>query len=65
MTPRQKLNAMKKGKTVVTNEKELDEMLELGDDAIYHVRSVPNPKRVGTKDVYVAWIGEADPVFEA
>lgn len=55
---RRKLAAMKRGQVVVTNDAELDQMLKLGDDAIYKVRSVPNPRRVGNLDVYVAWIGE-------
>ena len=51
-----KLNELKSGKQVITNELELDIMLSLGDDAIYQVRSAPNPKRVGLLDQYIAWI---------
>lgn len=64
MTPADKLKAMKKGDVVVTNDGEMDQMLELGDDAIYKVRSLPNPRRLGVKDQYIAWIGEADKPFK-
>ncbi len=64
MTPKQKLARMKRGTTVITNGQELDAMLTLGDDAIYEVRSLPNPKQVGTKDQYIAWIGEPPTVGE-
>ena len=53
-----KLERMKQGETVVVNDAEFDAMLAAGDDAAYEVRSLPNPKRVGINDVYVAWIGE-------
>lgn len=56
VTAKDKLEAMKNGERVITNDAELDSMLELGDDSIDDVRSVPNPKRVGVLDQYVAWI---------
>ena len=64
MIPERKLKVMKKGHVVVTNDEELSGMLELGDDAVYKVRSLPNPKRVGLLDQYIAWIGEADRPFK-
>ena len=64
MTVKDKLKAMKKGESVVTNDRELDAMLALDDDAIYKVRSIPNPKRVGIRDQYIAWIGQPDKPFE-
>lgn len=56
VSARDKLESMKRGEEVITNDAELDAMLELGDDSIDDVRSVPNPKRVGVLDQYVAWI---------
>ena len=56
-----KLEAMKRGEAVITNDEEMDQMLALGDDAIKKVRSLPNPQRVGLKDQYIAWIGGQKP----
>ena len=64
MTPREKLNNAKRGKVIITNDQELDSMLKLDDDAIYSLRTLPNPKQVGAKDQYVAWIGEAKTIGE-
>ncbi len=64
VTPREKLEKMKAGQVVVTNDQEMDKMMALGDDAIYSVRSLPNPSRVGTKDQYIAWIGDAKTIGE-
>jgi len=58
---RSKLEAMKKGEIVVTNDEEMDQMLALDDDEIVKVRSLPNPQRVGIKDRYIAWIGSPKP----
>ena len=60
MDPRKKLDRMKCGERIVTNDAELDAMLALDDDSVYEIRSLPNPNRVGVLDVYVAWIGVAD-----
>ena len=59
-TAREKLNRMKNGEKIITNDKEMDQMLELGDDAINWVRSLPNPGRVGIMDKYTAWINVTD-----
>ena len=64
MTPKQKLDSMKRGNMVITNDQEIDVMLKLGDEAVYEIRSLPNPKQTGTKDQYVAWIGEVKTVGE-
>lgn len=55
-TPMDKLNRMKAGEKIITNWRELDEMLNASDDAIYSVRSLPNPDRCGLLDEYIAWI---------
>jgi hypothetical protein len=57
-TARDKLNALMSGETVITSDEELDAMLELGDDAIYAVRTLPNPARAGLLDQYRAWIDQ-------
>lgn len=57
-----KLEAMKRGETVVTNDQELDIIMTTGDDALLHMRSLPNPDRVGLLDQYVAWIGSERPM---
>ena len=54
-----KLEKMKAGAVVVTNVNQLDDMLTLGDKAIYEVRSLPNPNRVGILDQFIAWIGDS------
>lgn len=51
-----KLERMRSGLKVITNETELDAMLASGDPSAYAVRSIPNPDRVGLLDQYVAWI---------
>lgn len=51
-----KLDAMKRGERVITNDHQLDDMILLGDEAAYKVRSMRNSKQVGTLDQYVAWI---------
>ena len=51
-----KLAKLKAGERVITNDKELDEMLSSGDDAAYSIRTIPNPDRVGVLDVWEAWI---------
>ena len=43
----------------LTNDGELDAMLASGNDAIKLVRSTPNPKRVGLRDQYIAWISDS------
>lgn len=51
-----KLAAMRAGKVVAVSDdllSEIEDMVKSDED----LRSMPNPKRVGTKDVYVAWIG--------
>lgn len=62
ITARQKLDALKAGKVVITNDAEFDSMRALEDDAICKVRSVLNPHRLGLRDQYIAWIGPALPV---
>lgn len=57
----QKLEAMKRGQTVVTCDSELDAMLRSGDAAAYEVRTIHNADRVGTKDMYLGWIGGPSP----
>lgn len=56
-----KLDAMKRGEVVVTNDKEMDLMTALAGDVMSKVRSLPNPDRVGVKDQYIAWIGPKKP----
>lgn len=47
------------GERVITNDAELD--IIQADDQFPHVLSLPNPNRVGTLDVYVAWISPQKP----
>ncbi len=53
-----KLERMKRGETVITNDAEMDEMSASGDEAAHTIRSLPNPNQIGTQDQYEAWIGE-------
>ncbi len=55
-----KIKQMKRGKHVVTNDHEMDEMQASGDSAMDYVRSTPNPRRTGLLDQYVAWIDPKD-----
>ena len=59
MTPLDKLTAMQRGQAVITNDAELNAMLVSGNDAIKLVRSLPNPKRIGLRDQYIAWISDS------
>ncbi len=52
----EKLNAMKAGSKVVTNDQEMDLMSELDGVTMNRVKSLPNPAQIGTKDSYIAWI---------
>jgi hypothetical protein len=61
MTPKEKVESMKRGERVVTSDQELDAVLALGDEAIYEVRTLPNPKRLGVLDQYVGWIEDFKP----
>lgn len=56
MTSQAKLDAMKRGERVITNEEQMEEMMRLESETMDDVRSIPNPNRVGVKDQYVAWI---------
>ena len=49
-----KLDRMMQGERVITNDNEMELMLD--DDRIKLVRSMPNPDRLGLRDQYVAWI---------
>lgn len=60
-TAAEKLAELKAGKSAITNDAEMNVMLTLGDDAIYSVRSIPNPQRVGILDQYLVWIGGPTP----
>ena len=51
-----KLEAMKNGETIITNDFEMDQMGLLDDDTMNKVRSLPNPNRCGIMDKYIAWI---------
>ncbi len=53
-----KLAAMRAGKVVVVDDKTMGEIEDLVDSG-EELRSLPNPKQVGIKDRYVAWIGPA------
>ena len=55
-TAAKKLAAMRAGKVVTVGDGLLGEIEGLVDSG-EHLRSLPNPKQVGTKDTYVAWIG--------
>jgi hypothetical protein len=51
-----KIKALRAGQRVITNDAELDELTPaLGDDG-NHLRSIPNPRRVGVLDEYEAWL---------
>jgi hypothetical protein len=53
-----KIKALRQGERIITNDDELDEIgPALGDDG-NHLRSIPNPRRVGILDKYEAWIGK-------
>lgn len=55
---RNSLDRLKRGERIITNDLTLDAILEhcQDDDARYEIRSLPNPKRCGVLDQYVAWI---------
>lgn len=57
---RQKLDRLKRGERCVTNDIELDAILEhcTDDPARYEIRSIPNPQRCGVLDQYIAWISD-------
>ncbi len=57
---RYKLNELKTGRSIVTNDNEMDAMIDKDSDTMKLVRSKPNSKRVGLLDQYIAWIGEID-----
>ena len=57
---RAKKDKLLSGQEVVTNDEELNVMLDSGsdpDDIVYDIRTRPNPSRAGTKDQYIGWIG--------
>ena len=56
-----RLDQLKQGKAIVTNDETLDAIARLGDEAYYTIRSLHNPKRVGILDQYIAWIGGPTP----
>ena len=56
-TLRSKIEQLKAGERVITNDVEMDAMIDLDGDTMQQVRSIPNPKRCGVWDQYVAWIG--------
>lgn len=56
MTVAIKLEALRAGKHVITNDAEMDAMIEMDGDTMQLVRSIPNPHRVGLRDQYEAWI---------
>ena len=51
-----KLMLLKQGQKLVVSDADLDEMLASGDITACEIRTIPNPNRVGTLDVYIAWI---------
>lgn len=51
------LARMKAGERIVTNDLVLDAIFELPGDDWKLIRSLPNPRRCGLRDQYVAWIG--------
>ncbi len=51
-----KLESLKSGNVIVTNDEELDLMMSLDSELFDYVRSAPNPERVGIKDQYIAWL---------
>ena len=59
MTPQAKLAAMYQGHAIITNDSEMETICALDDTSWKLIRSAPNPNRVGLRDQYVAWIGEA------
>ena len=59
MTIQCKLELLRAGKGIITNDRELDAMIALDGPLFDNVRSAPNPKRIGVWDQYVAWIGES------
>ena len=56
---RQALTRLKAGERIVTNDETLDAIIDhcQDDDTRYDIRSIPNPKRCGIYDQYIAWIG--------
>jgi len=56
MTPEEKFQAMKSGERVVVGDRELDHIEAIDDPSILHLRSIPNPRQIGTLDRYIAWI---------
>ena len=53
---RNKVEALRRGERIVTNDAELDEIgPALGDDG-NRLKSVPNGRRVGILDQYEAWL---------
>lgn len=60
MTIQAKLEALKGGKHVITNDAEMDAMLAWDSDTMKLVRSKPNPNRLGLRDQYIAWISELE-----
>jgi hypothetical protein len=55
-TAQWKLDRIKLGQRVITNDRELDLMAELDGEVMNRVRSIPNPEQCGLLDQYVAWI---------
>lgn len=56
MTIQMKLEALKAGQKIITNDEELDAMMALDSELFDDVRSIHNPNQLGVKDQYVAWI---------
>jgi hypothetical protein len=52
---KKKLDRMRNGERVILSDRELDALLTMEGDA-YHVRTVPNPKRLGMLDTYIGWL---------
>lgn len=54
----EKIEKLKNGEEVVMDDAQLDEAEKsLPDEMLNHLRSIPNPDRVGTKDKYLVWVG--------
>jgi hypothetical protein len=56
VTVQDKLEALKRKERIITNDDEMDAMIDLDGDTMNSVRSIPNPNRVGFRDQYIAWI---------
>ncbi len=59
MSTKEKIQAMRAGKQIITNDKEIDDMLKIDEKLYSTLLSKINPNRIGLLDKYVAWIGKS------